>query len=245
MRLKVLATGTIVLALVIGASYLPGAAGWPVLAVVLLLLGAFAFGWPRLLKVPAPNPVGLVIFLVSAAAALLAFAGKPFPGLMWVAPCLGVGTILMFLTQLFRGTDAKQRLESVAVGTAGMVVASLGAGWVALGTDPEWRVLMLISGMSILGAAIPGVLRLPDRIVFPLGFVLAVLIGGAASMLDIGVNVLPAMVLGAACGLVVVGCRAMLVTAGGPRTNAQVLAAAGAPLLVCGSVVWYAQLLMV
>ena len=244
MRLKVLATGTIVLALVIGASYLPGAAGWPVLAVVLLLLGAFAFGWPRLLKLPAPNPVGLVIFLVSAAAALLAFVGEPIPGLMWVAPCVGIGTILMFLTQLFRGTDARQRLESVAVGTAGMVVASLGAGWVALGTDPEWRVLMLISSLSILGAAIPGVLRLPDRIVFPLGFVLAVLIGGAASMLDIGVNVLPAMLLGAACGLVVVGCRAMLVTSGGPRTNAQVLAAAGAPLLVCGSVVWYAQLLM-
>ena len=244
MRLKVLATGTIVLALVVGASYLPGAAAWPVLAVVLLLLGAFAFGWPRLLKLPAPNPVGLVIFLVSAASALLAGLGEPFPGLVWLAPCVGIGTILMFLTQLFRGTDARQRLESVAVGIAGMVVAALGAGWVALGTDPEWRVLMLIAGLSILAAAAPGVSRLPDRIVFPLGFMLAALVGGAASMLDLGINVLPAMAMGAACGLVVVGCRAMLVTSGGPRSTAQVVAAAGAPLLVCGSVVWYAQLLI-
>lgn len=244
MRFKVLATGTLVLALVIGASYVPEAEGWPVLAVVLLLLGAFAAGWPRLLKVPAPNPVSIVTFVTSAAAALLAYFGQPVPGLRWLVPCLGMGLILMFLTQLFRGADAKQRLESVAVGAAGLVVAGLGSGWVALGTEPEWRVLMLVSGLSMLGAAVPAVTRLPDRIVFPLGFVLAALLGGAASMLDADVNVVPAMLLGATCGLVVVGARAMLISTGGPRTTVQILAAALAPLLVCGSVVWCAQLLM-
>lgn len=244
MRLKVLATGTVALALLIGVSYLPTAAGWPGLVMVLLLLAAFAAGWPRLLKVPSPNPVSLVVFLASAATALLAYVEEPLPGLLWLAPAVGIGTIVMFLTQLFRGANATSRLESAASGMAGLVIACLGAGWIGVGDDPAWRDLALIGALTILAAAIPGVLRWPDRIAFPLGFVLAVLVGGAASIVNSAVHVVPALVLGAACGLVVVGSRAMLVSAGGPRNTVQMLAAATAPVLVCGSVVWYAQLLI-
>lgn len=244
-RLKVLATGTLALALLIGAGYLPSDTGWPVLAAVLLLLAALGVGWPRLLKVPSPNPVGLVIFLVSALGAVLAFMARPMPGLPWLAPVVGIGAIVMFLTQLFRGTDAQGRLESVASGVAGLVVAAMGAGWVALGTVPDGRDLAVIGGLAVLAAAIPGVLRLPDRIVFPLGFVLAVLVGGAGSILGPGVDLVPGLALGAACGLVIVGSRAMLVTSGGPRGSAQMLAAGLAPLMVCGAVIWFARLLMV
>ncbi|WP_146111792.1 hypothetical protein [Arthrobacter sp. MYb227] len=245
MRLKVLATGSIALALIIGASYLPIAAGWPVSIVLLVVLAVFAAGWPRLLKVPSPNPVSLLIFIGSAAATILA----SFPlkldsaGMLWLAPIIGVGAIFMFLTQLFRGTDAKARLESVAIGISGLVIGSLGSGWVALGSNTQWRAVALIAGLSIFAAAIPGVLRLPDRIVFPLGFLLAVLVGGAASMFDNNVNVVPGLVLGAACGLVIVGARAMLVSARGPRNTLQMLAASSAPLLLCGAVVWYVHLI--
>ena len=245
MRFKVLATGTIALALVVGASQLPGATAWPVLGVTLVLLAAFAVGWPRLMKVPSPNPVSLVIFVVGAGATLLGLVAPSGPGLGWVAPCLATGVILMFLTQLVRGTDAQKRLESAATGITGMVVAAFGSGWAVLGTEPAGPALSLMAGIGILGAAVPGVLRLPDRVVFPLGFVLAVLLGGAASLLHPGVSLVPALVLGAACGLVVVGSRAMLVSAGGPRGPAQMAAAALTPLLVCGSVTWYILLLLV
>ncbi|MDO2935461.1 hypothetical protein Q2T94_14220 [Paeniglutamicibacter sulfureus] len=245
MRLKVLATGTLALALVVGANFVPGATGWPVLGVTLALLAAFALGWPRLMKVPAPNPVSLVIFLVGAAAAVLGLWARPGPGLGWVAPSLAAGLILMFVTQLVRGTDAQKRLESVATGICGMLIAAFGSGWAVLGTDPDGRAVALMAGIAILGAAAPGVSRLPDRVVFPLGFVLAVLFGGAASLLHPDLSVVPGLVLGAACGLVVVGTRAMLVSLGGPKGPAQMAAAALAPLLVCGSVTWYVMLLLV
>lgn len=244
MRLKVLATGIVALALLIGASYLPVGTGWPVLAVVLLLIAAFSVGWPRLLRVQGPNPVSLVMFLTAALAAVLAFVAQPLPGLLWLAPSVGIGTIAMFLTQLLRGTGATARLETAASGMAGLVIASLGAGWVALGTNTGWRELGLIGGLAIVAAAAPGVLRLPDRIVFPLGLVLAVLVGGAASVFYPSVHVVPGLALGAACGLVIVGSRAMLVTSGTPRGFAQMLAGAVAPVFVCGAVIWFAQLLL-
>lgn len=245
MRFKVLATGTIALALVLGAAQLPAAAsGWPVLGVTLVLLAAFAAGWPRLTKVPAPAAVSLVIFGVGAAAALLGLLSGSGPGLDPVAPCLAAGVLLVFLTQLVRGTDAQRRLESAASGISGMAIAAFGSGWAVLGTAAEGRSLALLAGIGILGAAAPGVSRLPDRVVFPLGFVLAVLLSGAGSLLLPGIGLVAALVLGAACGLVVVGSRAMLVSVGGPRGPAQVAAAALAPLLVCGSVAWYVLLLL-
>lgn len=244
MRLKVLATGSIALALILGASYLPIAAGWPLLVALLLVLGAFAVGWPRMLGAPSPNSLSVLIFLGSATAAVLAAlpVAQAGTGMLWLAPIIGVGSILMFLTQLFRGTGAKGRLESVAIGISGLVISALGSGWVALANSTQWRAVALIAGLSMLAAAIPGVPRLPDRIVFPLGFLLAVLVGGAASMIDNNVNVVPGLVLGAACGLVTVAARAMLVSSSSPRNTLGMLAASSAPILVCGAVVWYVQL---
>lgn len=244
MRLKVLATGTIALALLVGASYLPGDAAWPLVAVTGVLLAFFSIGWPRLMKLPSPNPVSVVIFLVGLGAMLLGLWQEPRPSAGGVAPVVAAGVIAMFLTQLVRGTDAQKRLESVAVGIAGMVIAAFGSGWVMLGIDPIWHVLGLLAGISMVGAAVAGMLRWPDRIVFPLGLVLAVLLGGAASLLSPAVGVLPALVIGAACGLVVVGSRAMLVSVGGPRNTIELAGAALAPLLVCGSVTWYVSALL-
>lgn len=244
MRLKVLATGSIALALILGASYLPIAADWPELVALLLVLGAFSVGWPRLLQAPSPNTLSGLIFLGSGAAAVLAALpiAQAGTGMLWLAPIVGVGAILMFLTQLFRGTGAAGRLEAVAIGVSGLVIGALGSGWVALASNTQSRAVALIAGLSVLVAAISGVPRLPDRIVFPLGFLLAVLVGGAASMFDNNVNVVPGLVLGAACGLVTVAARAMLVSSSSPRTTLGMLAASSAPILVCGAVVWYVQL---
>ncbi|MDO5742979.1 MAG: hypothetical protein Q4P23_00810 [Micrococcaceae bacterium] len=244
MRLKVLATGTLALALLVGAAYLPGDTTWPLVAVALALLALFSIGWPRLMKLPAPIPVSVVIFLSGAAAVLLGLVREPRPDLGIVAPVVAAGVLLVFLTQLVRGTDAQKRLESVAVGISGMLIAAFGSGWVMLGIDPRWHVLGLMAGISMVGAAVAGMLRWPDRIVFPLGLVLAVLLGGAASLLDPRIGVVPALVLGAGCGLVVVAARAMLVSVGGPRDSIQMAAAALSPLLVCGSVVWYVSVLL-
>ena len=244
MRLKVLATGTIALALLVGAGYLPGDTTWPLVAVSVVLLALFSIGWPRLMKLPSPIPVSVVIFLAGTAATLLGLMQEPRPSLETVAPVVAAGVILVFLTQLVRGTDAQKRLESVAVGISGMLVAAFGSGWVMLGIDSRWHVLGLVAGISMVGAAVPGMLRWPDRIVFPLGLVLAVLLGGAASLLDQRIGVLPALVLGAGCGLVVVAARAMLVSVGGPKDTLQMAAAALAPLLVCGSLSWYVSALL-
>ncbi len=221
MRLKVLATGTVALALLIGASYLPTAAGWPVLVVVLLLLAAFAVGWPRLLKVPAPNPVILVIFLASAATRVACLLRRAAAG----AAVVGAGRGNRHDRDvpdpaLSRGTDATSRLESAASGMAGLghcvpgcrLGRGLGTNPRLAGPGPDRRFDDPCARQS------PGSCAARPHCL-PAGFVLAVLVGGAASIVDSAVHVVPGLVLGAACGLVVVGSRAMLVSARAARAT--------------------------
>ena len=126
-----------------------------------------------------------------------------------------------------------------------MLIAAFGSGWAVLGTETGWRSMALMAGIGILGAAVAGgaALARPHRL--PAGLCAGGAAGrGSEPAASRGPRCVPGLVLGAACGLVVVGSRAMLVSLGGPTGAVQMAAAALAPLLVCGSVTWYVLLLL-
>jgi hypothetical protein len=232
------------IAVVVGASYAgsPGQANLFIWAAVCLLVLVFAAGWPRLLGLPAPGALSGVIGAAGlAAASLAAFWPMPQP-MFWFPACAALGLVLVFFTQLLRGTGERLRLESTLAGAAGVLVSVLASGWVAadrLAPNAANSSMMLVSGASLAASILVCAIRWPDRIVFPLGLLMAALVAGMAGIAAADVAVLPAVVAGAVSGAVVVGFRALLVAGGGPRDTWGALAVGAAPVAAVGTMLYY------
>jgi len=240
-RTKTFAAASLVaVALLVASSYVgPRAAGsWAMWAVLCACVVVFAIGYPRLLGLPAPVPLAAVIALAGLGAATLAgTAPMPSP-LRWLGAVAAVGVILVFLSQLLRGTGERQRLESTVGGSAGVLVAVFGSGWVGadrLAPNATDGSMMLLSGLSLAAAVLVCSIPWPERITAPLALVAALLVGGVSSAFVSDVAVLPAVVVGAVVGVVVVGLHMMLVSeAAMARGSAIHSAAPGVPGAVGG-----------
>lgn len=218
MRTKTFAAASLLaVAALVGSSYIgPAHAGsWAIWALVCACILVFAWGYPRLVGLPAPLPLGAVIALVGIGAATAA-AVAPMPApLQWMGSFGAAGVILVFLTQLLRGTGQRQRLESTLGGCAGVLVVVFGSGWVGAdrlvpnATDGS---MMLISGLSIAAAVLVSAIPWPDRLTAPLGLLAAILVGGVASVVVPDVPVMAAVVAGAVAGAVVVCFHVLLVS---------------------------------
>ena len=225
MRTKTFAAASLVaVAALVASSYIgPDPAGsWAIWAVACVCILVFAWGYPRLVGMPAPLPVSTVIALAGIGSATAAtVAPMPSP-LQWMGAFGAVGVILVFVTQLVRGTGQRQRLESTLGGCAGVLVAVFGSGWVAadrLTPNATNGSMMLLSGLSIASAVLVSAIPWPERLTAPLGLLAAVLVGGVASVLVADVPVVPAVVVGAVVGSVVVCFHVLVVS------EAQVLRA--------------------
>lgn len=231
--------------LIVGASYVPTESSFAAWGVVLVLIAALALGWGSLLGFPAKTALGAVLLLTGAGASTLAMGDGSGPTLDWLAPCVAAGMLLAFLAQLLRGTGGAMRLEGTAIGATGMLIAVLGSGWVALDGLGHSTPVVVVAGISMVGAGLIGSIRWPDRIVAPLGWIVAVLLGGVSSVLFEDVDLLTALVLGAVTGAVIVAFRAILVSEGGPSDNRGAIAAGIVPVLACGALAWFVEMLMV
>ena len=225
MRTETFAAASLVaVAALVASSYIgPDRAGsWAIWAVVCACILVFAWGYPRLVGMPAPLPVSTVIALAGIGAATAAtVAPMPSP-LQWMGAFGAVGVILVFVTQLVRGTGQRQRLESTLGGCAGVLVVVFGSGWVAadrLTPNATNGSMMLLSGLSIASAVLVSAIPWPERLTAPLGLLAAILVGGVASVLVADVPVFPAVVVGAVVGSVVVCFHVLVVS------EAQVLRA--------------------
>lgn len=228
------ASSLLAVAALIASSYAgPGAGGWPMWAALCVCIVVFAGGFPRLIGLPAPLPLGIVIALAGiGSATTAAVAPMPVP-LQWMGAFCAVGVVLVFLTQLLRGTGESQRLESTLGGCVGVLIAVFGSGWVGadrLAPNAADGSMMLLSGLSLAAAVLVSSLRWPTRITAPLGLVAAILVGGIASAVSADVTVVPGIVVGAVVGVVVVCLRVMLVSeASALRGSAITAAAPGVP----------------
>lgn len=218
MRTKTFATASLVaVAALVAASYVgPAEAGsWAIWAVVCVSVLVFAWGYPRLVGLPAPWPLSAVIALAGLGASTAAtVAPMPSP-LQWMGAFGALGVILVFVTQLLRGTGQRQRLESTLGGCAGVLVVVFGSGWVAadrLAPNAGNGSMMLLSGLSIAAAVLVSAIPWPERLTAPLGWLAAILVGGVASVLVVDVSVIPAVVVGAVVGSVVVCFHVLVVS---------------------------------
>lgn len=101
-------------------------------AVMSVIAVVFAYAWPFLMGIPAKRTISTVgaIFTVLAITSPL-YAPQQFP-MRYVPVFLGFGVAASFVVQLLRGTGQVRRMQSLMSLSAGLLLASSGAGWVAV-----------------------------------------------------------------------------------------------------------------
>ena len=145
------------------------------------------------------------------------------------------------VVQLIRGTGQKRRLESTLGAGAGVAVAGFACGWVGSFRFLGEPGLTLIVAVSAAVALLVGMVNWPDRVLAPMGIALAALAGPLAALLFSSVSVVPAAILGLLVGAVITSFRRLRTLAGPARTLPGMAAAALAPILSLGALVYFVE----
>ena len=184
------------------------------LGVAILVALAVGIGWPHFLGIPAKKTLAAIIGLPGAGSAVAA-TYVPAPGFLdWTPAFIAAGVMAVFLMQLMRGTGQAQRLESTLGSSAGVLLSCLGAGWIAASRFNGVKEMLLVAGISAAFALLAGLIRWPDRIVAPLGIVLAGLTAPLAGLIFSNIAVIPAAVVGVVVGAVLVSLRRLVILRG-------------------------------
>ncbi len=214
-------------------------------AIAVVIATAVGFGWPHFLQIPAKKTLAAVIALAGAGSALAA-AYAPAPGYLdWAPPFIALGMMAVFVVQLLRGTGQAQRLESTLGCAVGVLLACLGAGWIAGARFNGVREMLLVAAISAAVALLVGLIRWPDRIVAPLGVALAGLAGPLAGLVLSDIAVLPAAIFGVVVGAVLVSFRRLVTVRGAPLNLPAALGIGLAPVSAVGSLAYFIDKLLI
>ncbi|MGQ7786641.1 hypothetical protein [Nesterenkonia sp. K-15-9-6] len=132
-------------------------------AVVCAICVILALGWPQLMGVTARRSLSAVILLAGVVAALGAAIVNEVESLFfWSSVALAFGVMAVFVIQVLRGTGRPHRLESTLGASAGVVISTTAAGWVA-GLRYPAELVGLADGEDALGVlAVPGLALFED-----------------------------------------------------------------------------------
>ena len=214
-------------------------------AVAVALAAAVGIGWPHFLRIPARKTLAAVIGLAGAGSALAA-AYAPAPGYLdWTPPFMALGIMVVFVVQLLRGTGQAQRLESTLGCSVGVLLACLGSGWIAGARFNGVREMLLVAATSAAVALLACLIRWPDRIIAPLGIVLAGLAGPLAGLVFSDIAVLPAGIFGVVVGAVLVSFRRLVTLRGAPLNVPAALSMGLAPVAAVGSLAYFIDKLLI
>lgn len=215
------------------------------LAVAVVIALAVGVGWPHYLGIPAKKTLAAVIGLSGAGSAVAA-ATVPAPGYLdWTPGFIALGVTAVFLVQLLRGTGQAQRLESTLGCCVGVLLSCLGAGWIAGARFNGVKEMVLVAGISAAVPLLAGLIRWPDRIIAPLGIVLAGLAGPLAGLVFSDIAVLPAAVFGVLVGAVLVSFRRLVTLRGTPLNFPAALGMGLAPVSAVGSLAYFIDKLLI
>lgn len=215
------------------------------LAVAVVVALAVGVGWPHYLGIPAKKTLAAVIGLSGAGSAVAA-ATVPAPGYLdWTPGFIALGVTSVFLVQLLRGTGQAQRLESTLGCCVGVLLSCLGAGWIAGARFNGVKEMVLVAGVSAAVPLLAGLIRWPDRIIAPLGIVLAGLAGPLAGLVFSDIAVLPAAVFGVVVGAVLVSFRRLVTLRGTPLDFPAALGMGLAPVSAVGSLAYFIDKLLI
>lgn len=215
------------------------------IGVAVVIAVAVGIGWPHFLRIPAKKTLAAVIALPGVGSALAA-GFVPAPGFLdWTPAFVALGMMAVFVVQLIRGTGQAQRLESTLGCCAGVLLSCLGAGWIAGARFNGVREMLLVAAISAAVALLAGLIRWPDRIVAPLGIVMAGLAGPLAGLVFSDIAVLPAAIFGVVVGAVLVSFRRLVTLRGGPLNLAAALSMGLAPVSAVGSLAYFIDKLLI
>lgn len=215
------------------------------LAVAVVVALAVGVGWPHYLGIPAKKTLAAVIGLPGVGSAVAA-AYVAAPGYLdWTPGFIALGVTAVFVVQLIRGTGQAQRLESILGCCVGVLLSCLGAGWIAGARFNGVKEMLLVAGVSAAVALLAGLIRWPDRIIAPLGIVLAGLAGPLAGLVFSDIAVLPAAVFGVVVGAVLVSFRRLVTLRGTPLNFPAALGMGLAPVLAVGSLAYFIDKLLI
>jgi hypothetical protein len=215
------------------------------LGVAILVALAVGIGWPHFLGIPAKKTLAAIIGLPGAGAAVAA-TYVPAPAFLdWTPAFIAAGVMAVFLMQLLRGTGQAQRLESTLGSSAGVLLSCLGAGWIAASRFNGVKEMLLVAGISAAFALLAGLIRWPDRIVAPLGIVLAGLTAPLAGLIFSNIAVIPAAVVGIVVGAVLVSLRRLVILRGDEINIPAALGMGLAPVAAVGSLAYFIDKLLI
>lgn len=229
------------------AAIVVGAYSSPVVLLVAAVVLALAVGvgWPHFLGIPARKTLAVLIGLPGAGSAVAA-TYVPAPAFLdWTPAFIAAGVVAVFVMQLIRGTGQAQRLESILGSCAGVLLACLGAGWIAASRFNGVREMLLVAAISAAVALLTGLLRWPDRVVAPLGIVLAGLAGPLAGLIFSDIAVIPAALVGVVIGSVLVSFRRLVILRGEALNVAAAISVAIAPVLSVGSLAYFIDKILI
>ncbi|MEJ5912953.1 hypothetical protein [Pseudokineococcus sp. 1T1Z-3] len=187
----------------------------PVVAVTGLTL---AWGWPRLLAVPAEQGTSVVVAVCALGAVAAVVVGDRADGLLGpgllpagagVLAVLGLAVVAAFGHQVLRSDGRPRLAESVAATVAGSALAVLASGWLAAGLLQPAAVLV---GAAATTAALAAcALPWPQRLTAAVGLPAAAAAGALVAGLLEGVSALAGALAGLAVGAVVAAVDRLLV----------------------------------
>lgn len=233
--------GIVALAAIVAGHYLGLGS---VVVVVVILSAVFGYGWPHYLGIPAKKTLGTVIAATGAGSALTAGLSANSNYLVWTPLLIAVGFGAVMVVQIIRGTGQSHRLESTLGAGAGVAVAGFAGGWVGSYRFLGEPGMTLITAISALVALVVCMLPWPDRVTSLLAMALAALAGPLAALLFSDLRIIPAAVLGVLVAAVIASFRRLRTLSGPLRGMVGASAAALAPILALGALVYFLDRLL-
>lgn len=244
MRIKVLISGLLASALLLGAASLQSVE-WAMGAVAVILQLAFAYAWPRLIRAEAPWPLTVILAVCSLASTAAVLFMPGVSPMSHGVEVIAVGVLLVFISQVLRGAEAEGRMAGTVSGITGVVMAVLGSAWAAAGTVNYGFALTLVTVIGLAGSGLVAMTRLPNRITMFLAPLVSLVLGAIATALPLGLHVVEGVVLGLLAGILVSALRALALSTRSVRNLTCVLGLSSGIVLLSGAASWYALDLMV
>lgn len=188
---------------VLGGVSLAGRDGVVLAALLVLLSGVLALGWPRVAGLPARAGSGVVIGLAGVAAVVVVHVTTTEP-LLGDVPAVFAGAVLAaFVAELVRRDGRERLVESLAGTVAGALVPVCAAGWLAAERTAAGDAVVVTGAVALaVGSAITA---LPLRGWAGAGATLGAAVAGGlvagAALPTVGL--LSGALLGAAIGVLV------------------------------------------
>lgn len=223
------------------ATVLAGAALMEVRATTAALVAVvliFAWGWPRLVALPAVLGSSVVVAVSGVGAIAAVYKSMTEPWLRSVPLVLAMGIFLAFVNELARPDDRRRAVDSLMGTVTGVVLAVVSAGWLAADRSEHGSKVVVVTGIAIAVASVVAAIPVYGWSSFSLT-VFAGLVGAVAlGRFVVDVRTLATLAVGLVAGLVVASVHMLFVRLNTLRFASGSLAVVVIPIAVAGPAVY-------